>query len=241
MFRDRKVLALIPARGGSKRIPGKNIVSFHGKPLIAHTIDAARQCSFFDDVVVSTDSEEIATISRQCGARVPFLRDSKADDHSPVSEATIHALGQLEEAGERFDLVVQLFAVCPLRTAQDIVDALEFFFAQRASFLISCYRFGWMNPWWSMTLDEDFRPTWLLRDKILQRSQDLSFLYAPTGAIWIANVRRLVEAGTFYGPGHLCWELPWDRAIDIDSVEDIEMAELIYQRDAMRRANGASG
>ncbi|MDZ7846861.1 MAG: hypothetical protein U5L96_08860 [Owenweeksia sp.] len=107
-------VAVIPARGGSQRIPHKNITDFEGKPLIAWTVRAAQRSGLCDKIVVSTDSEEIARVSREWGAEVPFLRDAYADHHSPVSEATLRTLTQLEEAGETYDEVVQLFAVCPL-------------------------------------------------------------------------------------------------------------------------------
>jgi CMP-N-acetylneuraminic acid synthetase len=124
---DKKVVAIIPARGGSKRIPKKNIIDFNGKPLIAWTIEAAKKSGLFEKIIVSTDSEEIAEVAREYGAEVPFLRDTAADDHSPVSEATLRTILQLEEAGEFYDEVVQLFAVCPLRDDVDIINSYKYF------------------------------------------------------------------------------------------------------------------
>lgn len=152
--KDRKKIAIIPARGGSKRVPGKNIIDFKGKPLIAWTIEAAKESGLFEKVVVSTDSEEIAEVSRKYGAEVPFLRATAADDHSPVSDATLSTILQLEEIGEYYDDVVQLFAVCPLRNSKDIIDSYKFFLDKKTSFLLSCFKFVWMNPWWAVTLNE---------------------------------------------------------------------------------------
>lgn len=224
MKKDKKVIAIIPARGGSKRVPKKNIREFCGKPMIAWTIEAAKKSGLFDKVVVSTDSPEIAEVSRKYGAEVPFLRDTAADDHSPVSEATLRTILQLEENGEVYDEVVQLFAVCPLRTAEDIQSAYDFFIKQDAPFVLSCFKFVWMNPWWAVTLNDKNEPQWLLQDT-LKRSQDLPDLFCPTGAVWIAKIENLKKEGTFYGKGHIFWEMDWKRAVDIDNHDDVELAK----------------
>jgi len=96
---DKKIIAVIPARGGSKRIPKKNIIGLGGKPMLAWTIEAALKSKYINEVLVSTDDEEIAEVGRKHGAKVPFLRDKNADDHSPISLATIRALNQWEESG----------------------------------------------------------------------------------------------------------------------------------------------
>lgn len=96
---NKKIIAVIPARGGSKRIPKKNIVNLNGKPMIAWTIEAALKSKYIDEVLVSTDDEEIAEIGKDYGAKVPFLRNANADDHSPISLATVRALKQWEESG----------------------------------------------------------------------------------------------------------------------------------------------
>lgn len=226
METKRKVVAIIPARGGSKRVPGKNIIDFLGKPMIAWTIEAAKVSGLFDKIVVSTDDEQIADVSKQYGADVPFLRNEKADDMSPVSEATVVALKQLEAAGETFDDVVQLFAVCPLRNAQDIKDAYNFYIESKRNFALSCFKYTWMNPWWAIQLNEKSEGNWLNKDA-LKRSQDLPGLVCPTGAVWIADVRSLCNEKTFYGSGHVFWQMDWKRAVDVDSYDDIELAKAL--------------
>lgn len=223
MKKDKKLIAIIPARGGSKRIPKKNIIDFEGKPMIAWTIEAAKKSGIFDKIVVSTDSSEIAEIAKQHGAEVPFLRDEAADDHSPVSEATLRTILQLEENGEFYDEVVQLFAVCPLRDADDIRESYRFFKDKKASFLISCFKYVWMNPWWAVTLNDKNKPSWIF-ERTQKRSQDLPDLFSPTGAIWIANIEDLKRDKTFYGSNHIFWEINWKKAVDIDNKEDIELA-----------------
>lgn len=225
---NKKVIAVIPARGGSKRIPDKNIVDFNGKPLIAWTIQAAKESGLFEKVVVSTDSQEIAEVSKKYGAEVPFLRDKASDDRSPVSEATLRTILQLEEIDEYYDEVVQLFAVCPLRNSQDIRNSYNFFVDKKASFVLSCFKFVWMNPWWAISLNEKNEANWILQDT-QKRSQDLPDLYSPTGAIWIARIEDLKRDRTFYGKGHIFWEINWKRAVDIDNYEDIELATALLQ------------
>jgi CMP-N-acetylneuraminic acid synthetase len=222
-YEGKEVVAIIPARGGSKRIPHKNIVDFCGKPLIAWTIEAAQQTGIFDAIVVSTDDEEIAKVSREYGAEVPFLRDKKADDFSPVSQAIIRTIEQLESFGRTFDLIVQLFAVCPLRTSDEIINALRFFTERKAPLVVSCFKFVGMNPWWAIKLDDQFKGERLFNE-INMRSQDIPDLYSPTGAIWIADIETLKREGTFFGKDQIFWEIDWISGIDIDDDKDLKLA-----------------
>jgi N-acylneuraminate cytidylyltransferase len=224
-----RAVAIIPARGGSKRIERKNVVDFCGKPMIAWTIEAARQTDRFAFVVVSTEDPEIAELARHFGALVPFLRREYSDDHSPVSLATIGTLVQLrDELGEEFETVVQLTANCPLRNEHHIVAALDHFLARGASSQLSCSEFGWTNPWWAATLSEDGRPNHLFPERLGVRSQDLPSLYCPTGAIWIATARHLLQHQTYLTPDRIYWPMPWRAAVDIDNWEDLRLAELLY-------------
>ena len=222
-------IAIILARGGSKRLPRKNIFDFHGKPMIAWTIEAALQSRQYDQVLVSTDDPEIAEIARSFGAEVPFLRDSATDDIAPSSEATLATLRQAEQHwGEQFDVVSQLMANCPLRDAEDINAAVENFFDKDAESQICSFRFGWMNPWWAAKLDEQGRPDYLFPEARVARSQDLPPLYCPSGAIWIALSSVLNSERTFYSPNHIFHPLSWVSAMDIDDAEDLEMAKACF-------------
>ncbi len=218
-------IAIIPARGGSKRIPRKNIIDFDGKPMIAWTIEAALNSQCFDRVLVSTDSDEIAEVSIASGASVPFLRQENADDAAPSSLATISALRQAEAHWQTsFDQVAQLMPNCPLRDAAHIRAAMDNFWMRDIDYQISCFRFGWMNPWWAVKLDGDMSPTRLFPEALSKRSQDLEHLYCPTGAIWIAGRDALLGAETFYGPDHSYLPMDWIGAIDIDDMDDYRMA-----------------
>ena len=221
-------IAIIPARGGSKRIPRKNVMPFRGRPMIGWTIEAALESGVFDTVLVSTDDAEIAEIARAEGAEVPFLRNVHADDHSPVSEAIITALQQAERHyGKSFSSVTQLMANCPLRRANEVRAAWAHFEKGTHQFQISAFEFGWMNPWWAARLGSDGQPHWLFPKTRLSRSQDLDLLYCPTGAIWIADARALTSARSFYGPGHVLCPMSWQAAIDIDDHYDLQMAEAL--------------
>ncbi|UWQ95892.1 acylneuraminate cytidylyltransferase family protein [Rhodobacteraceae bacterium M385] len=221
-------IAIIPARGGSKRIPRKNIISFQNRPMIGWTIEAALQSGVFERVVVSTDDAEIAEISLAEGADVPFLREVHADDQSPVSDAVISALKQAEtHYGTRFETVTQLMANCPLRGGREIHAAWENFQGGAHRFQISAFEFGWMNPWWAARIKPDGQPDWMFTKERQSRSQDLERLYCPTGAIWIADSEALTDYGSFYGPGHVLCPMPWQAAVDIDDWHDFQMAEAL--------------
>lgn len=232
-----KRIAIIPARGGSKRIPRKNIIEFHGKPLISWTIEAALESGLFSKVLVSTDDEEIAEVATQFGAEAPFLRKSHADDHSTASDATVAALIQSQDYwGTQFDEVVQLMPNCPLRTANNIVAATNSFRQEQRNFQISAFQFGWMNPWWAARLNTKSQPDWIFGDAIKQRSQDLDILFCPTGAIWIAKVPNLLQEKTFYGEGHAFEIIDWADAIDIDDENDLKMASVLAKMREEKRA-----
>lgn len=226
----QKMVAIIPARGGSKRIPYKNIMEFMGKPLIAWTIEAAQQSGLFSRIFVSTDDPKIADVAQQCGVEVPFLREENADDISTVSQATVSAVNQLKsKLNESYDVVVQLMPNCPMRTSDDIQQSYENFKTAKAVFQISCFKFGWMNPWWAVKLASNQQPQPIFPEALKTRSQDLPPLYCPTGAIWIAKTEALLKSQTFYGDGHIFYPVDWTSAVDIDEPEDVEFAKAIFQ------------
>ena len=231
-------VAVIPARGGSKRIPRKNTRDFCGRPIIAYTIEAAIDSNIFSRVIVSTDSEEVATVARRFGAEVPFRRDaSLADDYTPVSLATLDALERLDFGGTEFQMVAQLMANCPLRTAADVRNSHAQFVETGAVSQISVTRYGWFNPWWAMTRDERGQLSPVLPVQMSKRSQDLPEVFCPTGAIWWAKADVLRREKTFHAAGRTGWEIPWQRAVDIDTEDDWELAELLMRARERRSSN----
>ena len=234
---DRPALAVIPARGGSKRVPRKNVREMAGRALIAYTVEAALGSGIFARVVVSTDDEEIARIGRACGAEVPFLRSaSLSDDLTPVSAATADALGRLDPDGAAFADVAQLMANCPLRTAEDVRASHVAFRVSGAPAQISVARYGWQSPWWALARDASGRIEPLFADRLQQRSQDLPELFCPTGAIWWATAKMLRTQRTYHVAGRTGWEMPWRHAIDIDTEEDWRLAEFLMTR-SLREAD----
>ncbi len=226
---DRSI-AIILARGASKRFPKKNIVDFKSKPLISWTIEAAINSKLFDIVLVSTDDNEISELSRKSGAEVPFLRETAADDKTPSSIATFVALNQAEDYWKiKFKYVTQLMANCPLRTSEDIKNGFKAFESSNTSSQISCFKFGWMNPWWALKLNSDNSAHQLFPEALTTRSQDLPDLYCPTGALWIAKRDEFIKAKTFYMNDVRYEPLDWISAIDIDDYKDLIMAELCYE------------
>lgn len=221
-----KNIAIILARGGSKRLPGKNTILIDGRPMLAWSIEAAVRSGIFSRILVSTDCEHIADIAIKYGADVPFLRNGAADDHSSSSEATLVALSQAEAYwSEDYNIVAQLMANCPLRSSKDICLAFESFIESQAPSQISCFKLGWMNPWWAARLDDGRHPEWLFPQAHLSRSQDLPNLYCPSGATWLALKSTLNRYKTFYAPGHVLHELNWISAMDIDDQADLCMAK----------------
>lgn len=224
----KRRIAIIPARGGSKRIPKKNITDFNGQPMIAWTIKAARESKLFDRILVSTDDAAIAEVAINAGAEVPFLRTNYADDYASVSEATIFALQQaMDHWQEEYEVVVQLMANCPLRTSADIQSLVSKFEAKKRTAQISCFEYGWMNPWWAAMINDEGRPTQVFSETLTHRSQDLPKLYCPTGAIWISTVKALLAHQTFYSPDHTFESIPLKSAMDIDDYEDLKMANAL--------------
>lgn len=223
-------LAVIPARGGSKRIPGKNVRCLEGKPLLAYTVEAALQSDLFERVIVSTDSQDIADVARGCGADVPFLRDAGlSDDFVPVSATTVDVLERVDPSGRAFARVCQLMPNCPLRTAGDILASYEQFVRTGAESQVSVVRYGWQNPWWAMRRDDHLVLAPLFEDVATARSQDLPELFCPTGAAWWAKAAALRREGTYHMAGRTGWEIPWRRGIDIDTEDDLEMAEVLMK------------
>lgn len=223
------IIAVIPARGGSKRIPEKNIIFFSGKPMIAWTIEAALKSACFTDVFVNTDCPEIAAISTSYGAKTVFLRDKYQDDHSVVSQATTYYMSELERLGYNFDTVCQLMANCPLRRASTIQTFCQYFIEREINELISVVKPKFGNPLWSIKKNSDSCGEFVFEDKSVFRSQDLPELYYPTGSIWLARKEKLKKTNDFYSATFNVKELSWLDAIDIDEPDELEIAEKLIQ------------
>lgn len=231
MYEGFSLLALIPARGGSKGLPNKNILDCGGKPLIEWSICAAKNVNFIDDVLVTTDSEAIAAASKRAGASIPFLRPNElASDDSSMLEVVKHAWEKhMDAKGKHFDYVVLLQPTSPLRTSRHINDAIDYYFKNRQNdddTLASVYQVGQKAGWIMQTTDESkyIRFCLDIGSKNPQR-QSLQPYYLPNGAIFIVRGDGL--EGGLYRNNTLPFIMPAADSVDIDTYDDLKEAETI--------------
>lgn len=231
-----EILGLIPARGGSKSVPRKNIRILAGKPLIAWTIEAALVCSLLDRVIVSTDDIEIANVARGYGAEVPFLRPGElAQDDTPGIEPLLHAVRWLDEHEDyRPDYALMLQPTSPLRTTEDIEAAINLAISNDADSVVSVCEVRY-HPYWTMRLDadgtlSDFHGLDLCDlQRKYPRRQDLPPAHAENGAIYLAKRSVLLECQAFYGKRLYGYVMPAERSLDVDTLWDLYLANLILQ------------
>ena len=230
------VLGIIPARGGSKGLPHKNILPLAGKPLIAYTIKAALETPRLDEVLVSTDDELIAEVAREYGADVPFRRPADlAEDDTLTFPVLVHALDWLAEQRRYHpDYVMVLQPTSPLRSTGDIEAALDIAITTRADTVVSVSR-AYQHPYWMKQITEDGRLINYLSAHLPCRRQELPQVYALNGAIYLAESRILMERRTFYTERTYAYIMPPERSLDIDSQWDLYLAELVL-KDGMKRA-----
>ena len=231
MLKDKKILCLITARGGSKGLPGKNVRDLCGKPLIAWTINAALAAILLDDVIVSTDSEEIAAVARSYGAEVPFLRPPElASDTATSVDAIIHALDFLAAQGRAYDVLVLLEPTSPLRDVLDINTAVARLLASDASAIVSVCRAETTHPSFMYRIDTSGRmQSFMDHQPNNMRRQDIEPLFFLEGTIYASRIDVLRERRSFYHSDTLAYEVPKWKAIEIDDIEDFMMAEAIVR------------
>lgn len=229
MYNGKKILALIPARGGSKGIKNKNIIELCGKPLISYTIDAAKGCNYIDDIVVSTDSEEIAKVARKYGAWVPFMRPAKyATDTSSTLDVVLHAVNKLKEEGNKYDVLVLLQPTEPLRDAVDIKGAIEKYFIEGAKDLVSVSKVD-DHPLLMRTINKDGTLKKLLNLSSTCRRQDMPDYYRVNGCIYINGINNLKEE-TSFNDNNMPYIMSQEHSVDIDEPKDLVLAEYYLQR-----------
>lgn len=224
MYGSRKILAVIPARGGSKGVPRKNIKQLVGKPLIAYSIEAAKRSVYVDKVIVTTDSEEIACISEDFGAEIPFIRPVElATDSSRSIDALVHAVTWMRLHAEPFEIVVFLQPTSPLRTGFEIDEAIETFFAHNMLGLASVAEVV-ENPVLMRRMDDHGILHPLLPIGSTVRRQDMPKFYRVDGAIYINRCDELT-CDTSLNDNPIAYVMPKMKSVDIDSFEDFKVAE----------------
>ncbi len=221
-----RVLGLIPARGGSKGVPRKNIRLLAGRPLLAYTAAAALAARSLARVVLTTEDEEIAAVGRACGLDVPFMRPTElAEDTTPTLPVVIHALQTLEAAGERFDAVCLLQPTNPLRSSADIDSCVELL--QEADSVLSV-----------LPVPHEYNPHWVyFRDEMgmlrlstgeatpIARRQDLPPAYHRDGSVYVTRTEVVLTEKSLYGKRILSYLIASERSVNIDTLEDWEKAE----------------
>ena len=223
------LLGIIPARGGSKRIPRKNIISFGGQPLIKYTIDAALSSQRLSRFFVSTDDEEIATIARNAGAEVPFLRPPElATDLVNSIPVMQHAIEFFEIKGGNVDVVVLMQPTSPFRNAHHVDDAIDLFISSGADSLTSVCR-NKEHPYYAWKVDKHGIKPFFSYDKQELPRQKLPPAYVENGAIYIAK-RSLIDKGTFYGNKVIPFIMDAWHSVDIDTPLDLLWAEFLLEK-----------
>jgi len=219
-------IALIPARGGSQGLPGKNIKLLKGKPLIVHTIEAALQSNVFDEVIVSTDVEEIADIAKSEGASVPFLRPAHlASSESNASDTYLFTLEKLESNGDEVESIAILQPTSPLRNSTDIKMAYNLFQEKEADSVVS-YTIESHPIFWHKFILENATFEEVFPNYPIQNRQKSRPTYYPNGAIFIFR-REMILAKNYYSSKSFAYIMPKSRSIDIDDLDDFKYAEFL--------------
>lgn len=224
------MIAIIPARGGSKGLPGKNIKELNGKPLIAYTIEAALNAKCVDDVFVSTDDEKIAQIAKEYGAKVPFMRPKElAEDTSLAKDVYLYTVERLrDEYGYDIKNFFVLLPTAPLRDATDIDSSFDLFKNSDAETLVSI-KAAPCPPTWFMQKDENERldNAGFGKGDIVTNRQNNQSYYIPNGAIYILNYELLKSKGTYYSINTVGFLMDDQKSVDIDYDIDFKLASIM--------------
>jgi CMP-N,N'-diacetyllegionaminic acid synthase len=228
MYKKHKFLAVIPARSGSKGLPGKNIKLLGNKPLIGWTISEALQSKYIDRIIVSTDSENIVQVASQYGDFVPFLRPkSLALDSTSMFDTVNHVLSNVYD--DEYKYVIILQPTSPLRTSDDIDQAVKMMLDAEAQGCISVTLTP-KSPYWMYSIDEkNVLAPIINQDKAAECRQQLPKSYLLNGAIYIAETKQLLKTKNFLTEKTLAYIMPGSRSIDIDTLEDFQKAEVLLQ------------
>ncbi len=221
-------IAVIPARGGSKRIPRKNIRAFHGKPMIAWSIEAARASACFDRIVVSTDDQEIASVAREWGAEVPFMRPpGLSGDHAATAPVIRHAIESLQQNGYAPDHVCCIYATAPFLRSSDLRRGLELVLASDADYAFSVTSFPFPIQR-AVRINAAGRVEMFWPEHAAARSQDLEEAFHDAGQFYWGTVGAWLAERPIFAIGSVPVRLPRHRVQDIDTEEDWHRAELLF-------------
>lgn len=228
MYKDKKIIAIIPARGGSKGIKNKNRVEIQGKPLIQYTIDEAKQSKYIDKIFISTDCTKIAKIGQQLGLSIDHLRPKElSTDTSPTIDTLIYSLNFFAE--EKFDYVLLLQPTQPLRKVEHIDEAIEKIIPGRVESIVSVNEID-EHPIFMRSIGSDGKLNPLLNTNSTIRRQDLSKLYKVNGAIYINKVEDILNGQTSLNDNKYPYLMDKQFDLDIDSIDDLLKFELLISK-----------
>ncbi len=225
MYKRKTFLAIIPARGGSKRLPRKNVLNLCGKPLLAHTIEAGLNSEHIDKVIVTSDDNEILEISEEFGADIIKRPPDLASDTAMTFDAIKHCIENIEE---KYDYIVLLQATSPLRNSKNIDEAIELLETKNADAVLSVCKMD-HSPLWSNTLSDSLSMSDFLKDEVLnKRSQDLEEYYRLNGAIYICKTDKLLKEKSFFLKKNIfAYKMDRESSVDIDEKIDFKIAEFL--------------
>lgn len=228
MSATERTVAIVPARGGSKRIPRKNIKDFLGKPMIAYALDTLRDSGLFDDIVVSTDDDEIAEVSRRHGADVPFRRPAHlSDDEASTDAVLLHAVAECRRLLGPMRLGCCVYPTSPFLTVEDLAEGRELLLAHEATSAFPVVRYDFPIEQAFVLEGARARAKW--PDRMAVRSQDLTPHYHDAGMFYWFDVGKYVRAGDLFCDDNVVFVIAADRCQDINTPEDWTRAELKYR------------
>lgn len=222
-------IAIIPARGGSKRIPRKNIKPFLGKPIIEYALSAALNSNLFDAVVCSTDDAQIAQVAVDCGAQVPFMRPAElSDDYTITADVIAHAVQYFQVQGCQVDSACCLYATAAFITAEQLSASFELFARESCDFVFSATAFEFPIQR-AIYLNEQQRVVMFYPEYALTRSQDLTPAFHDAGQFYWGRAQAWLEKRPIFAQGSAAFILPSHEVQDIDTLDDWRRAELLFQ------------
>ena len=227
-----KILAVITARGGSKGLPGKNIRPLGGKPLLAYTVEAAKQSRFLTHLVLSTDDLQIAALGRELGVEVPFIRPTElAQDDTPHLPVMQHAINFMEDKlNERFTHTVILQPTSPFRTVDDLDCTIKLLLETGADSAVSIVEIKDKHPLKAKRLEGSRILPYFAAEPEGARRQDLPRAYRRSGAVYAMRRATIMDEGRLFGDHVVGHEVPWERSIDIDDELDWLQAEYMWRK-----------
>ena len=226
------MLAIIPARGGSKGLPGKNTKLFDGQPLICHTVKAALSSDLIDRVIVSTEDNQIASIAKNCGAEVPFMRSiDLASDTSMVMDSYLEVVDWIaKENSKPIDSFVALLPTVPLRISKDIDEAIKIFNDKKADSVVSVVKSQVPIQWYMYINKQEILKNYLPEFNELKNRQENEETYVPNGAVYVFRTEVLRSTRKYYTEKTYPYIMPRKRSADIDNLLDFDWAEYLFYK-----------